>query len=190
MWRKENLIILVSAIWRRSGGATHFYFTCCLCFLFIDSNFLNHTLWILSPNSQHCSQTWSIENGSFQRKRLPFPASLRVQQKRVRFKQSRNELLTQKEKKKQWSHFFIPFLLSCLLPSSTSSSLAFEISFLSNTNFKRRLSSSGSQINFIPHCNMKTNAYTYTQVPVNTHTHTDTALCVSHTNAKNCIAAL
>lgn len=35
-------------------------------------------------------------------------------------------------------------------PSSTSSSLASEISFLSNTNFKRRLSSSGSQINFTP----------------------------------------
>lgn len=61
-------------------------------------------------------------------------------------------------------HFFFPPLLFSLC--STSSSLAFEISFLSNTNFKRRLCSSGSQINFTPHCNMKTSSYTHTNTQV------------------------
>lgn len=58
--------------------------------------------------------------------------------------------------------------------SSSSSSLALEISFLSNTNFKRRLSSSGSQINFTPYCNMKTSSariYTPTHACMDSNTH-------------------
>lgn len=56
--------------------------------------------------------------------------------------------------------------------SSTSSSLASEISFLSNSNFKRRLSTSSAQINFTPYCNKKTTAYANTRVPTCAHTHT------------------
>lgn len=45
-------------------------------------------------------------------------------------------------------HFFPPLPFS---PSSTSSSLAFEISFLSNTNFKRRLHTSAHMHNINTH---------------------------------------
>lgn len=59
---------------------------------------------------------------------------------------------------------FISFLISFFLPPPASSSLAFEIRFQSNTNFKRRLSISGSQINFTP-------TATWRQVHTHTHQH-------------------
>lgn len=109
--------------------------------------------------------------GSFPRKQITIPSPMLHPADEVKSKQRsqcRIRPMTQK------TQIPLSFLSSAPFfpPSSTSSSLASEISFLSNTNFKRRLSSSGSQINFTPHCNMKTSAYAYTLTHAHRHQHT------------------
>lgn len=134
--------------------------------------------WEKNEKQLSCNN-YSVENGFLvgypPKKQIMIPwmeVSWFIQRKQVQSKQRSQSWSHWRKRRRSHFHFFPLFLFS---PSSTSFSLAFEISFLSNTNFKRRLSSSGSQINFTPHCNMKTNADTYTptheclHAPTSTH---------------------
>lgn len=131
-----------------------------------------------SSGGKWTTAVYSVENGflvgSSPKKQITIPwmqVSRFIQRKQVQSKQRSQSWSHWRKRHRSHFHFFPPLLFS---PSSTSSSLAFEISFLSNTNFKRRLSSSGSQISFTPHCNMKTNANTYTPTHECPHAQTST----------------